>query len=339
MQSIVRMIDLYNEDFLLVGVSLLSLTFICFLFLWQYNRRKFQQLKHQLPANVVQGYLDSIIQNSHSLKSSLFRGADVPLSDLKFAIDGETGAMLSGGGIGGSLVKSSLSLAGSNDGIDFSQKNAEISALRSQVSEKEGMITDLEEKITNTLTSLRELEDAYAKLQEENKVLDHGAAKKAGSVEGDNIVLEEITKERDLLREKLKEYEFIENDLAEIPRLQRTVTLLKKSLKEMGVDPEEKIQSLSKTSNETTENKTASIPVIAEPTAIKLSTDQPVAVAATTTEMDQDEAAMAELLKEAAATPVASAVATDSKNTNSAASVKATTTEEDLLKGFEELIK
>ncbi len=224
MQSLLNLFDLYGERFLVVGVSLLSLTFVTLMFLWSYNRRRFMAYKHHIPARVMQGYLDSVIQNSSALKSSLLRGGgadSVPLINPFPSVEG----MVSSG-------------AGSSaNPAELAQKNAELASLRSQITEKDSMISDLEEKMADLLGKLREAEDNMGKFQTEAKAFANHAA--VGGDEATVLQLSEVTKERDLLKEKLKEYEFIESDLAEIPRLQRAVETYKATLKQLGVDPDD----------------------------------------------------------------------------------------------------
>ena len=115
---------------------------------------------------------------------------------------------------------------------DLAQRNAELASLKSQIGEKDSMISDLEEKMTDLLSKLRDSEDGQAPAS---------APVAAATGSGDEatlLQLSEVTKERDLLKDKLKEYEFIESDLAEIPRLQRTVETYKATLKQLGVDPD-----------------------------------------------------------------------------------------------------
>lgn len=224
MQGLLNLFDLYGERFLVVGVSLLSLTFVTLMFLWSYNRRRFMAYKHHIPARVMQGYLDSVIQNSSALKSSLLRGGGsetVPsIPNTSFNFDG--------------LIKGSSESTSGLSSADLAQKNAELASLKSQMSEKDSMISDLEEKMTDLLSKLRE--------SEENGNANQAPVANVAASSSDEatlIQLSEVTKERDLLKEKLKEYEFIESDLAEIPRLQRTVETFKATLKQLGVDPDD----------------------------------------------------------------------------------------------------
>jgi hypothetical protein len=189
----------------------------------------------------MQGYLDSVIQNSLALKSSLTRGSDL----VTAGGSGELSTLFKADYVG----SSGSSLASTNP-AEVTQKNAEISTLKSQVTEKDQMIQDLEEKMTEILSKYREAENRASELQQQ---VDGFTQHAQGTTQVESqviekivttqdpellIKLEEITKERDLLSAKLKEYEFIENDLAEIPRLNRTIEMLKQTLKQMGVDPD-----------------------------------------------------------------------------------------------------
>ena len=97
---------------------------------WIHNRRKFHQLSHQIPASIVKNYLDSIIQNSTALKSSLFRGGGLDVGE----------------GIPSVVPVKDLP-SGQVSVAQMNQKNAEISALHARVAEKEMVIKDLEAKI------------------------------------------------------------------------------------------------------------------------------------------------------------------------------------------------
>ncbi len=202
--------------------------------------------KHHIPARVMQGYLDSVIQNSSALKSSLLRGGggdSVPLINPFSGVDG----LIRTDGAGGSANPAELA-----------QKNAELASLRTQLTEKDSMISDLEEKMADLLSKLRDAEDNAGKFQTEaNAFANHAAA---GGDEATVLQLSEITKERDLLKEKLKEYEFIESDLAEIPRLQRAVESYKATLKQLGVDPDDALAGKTVAAAPTTTPETAPAP-------------------------------------------------------------------------------
>jgi len=223
LNSLINYLDKYHAQLtvLLLGLSLII--FAVFVWIWFYNRKKYHHLKHQIPASVVKNYLDSIIQNSTALKSSLFRGGGLevdaqgvpsvmPLSDLPNSTEINVGTNSSG---------------------DDSALRAEVSKLQAQLAEKENVIKDLENKNTELggevkakQERIEELEALLAKAQSE---ADSGS----GDAEAAQKV-EELQKERDQLEEELKQFEIISDDLADLKRLKQENAQLKKSLEEGG---------------------------------------------------------------------------------------------------------
>jgi DNA repair exonuclease SbcCD ATPase subunit len=106
------------------------------------------------------------------------------------------------------------------------QKLAELASLQSQLASANGVKKELETNLTGSKARIKELEDLLAKA---NK----GPPAAVGA---DPAELKKVTKERDELREKLKEYEIIEDDLANLKRLQQENAQLKKALS--GKEPE-----------------------------------------------------------------------------------------------------
>lgn len=214
----------FNDETFLVS-SLIGLFVLCCLIaIWLYNRRKFHNLKHQIPADVVKNYLDSIIQNSTALKSSLFRGGGLDVADgipSVFPVGNMQGGNVSTGGASAE---------------EINQKNAEISSLRTQLSDKDRIIQDLEKRLAegggasaDDLAKINTLTSENTSLKEELE-----AAKASGGGDGaSSEELQAVSKERDDLKERLMEYEIIEEDLANLKRLQQENEQLKKSLEAM----------------------------------------------------------------------------------------------------------
>jgi len=189
---------------------------------WIHNRRKFHQLSHQIPASIVKNYLDSIIQNSTALKSSLFRGGGLDVGE----------------GIPSVVPVKDLP-SGQVSVAQMNQKNAEISALHARVAEKEMVIKDLEAKIAKYESG----SDVSAEKDEEIQILKSElvalqaklkAAESRPATGGGDPQLAanfaKVSKEKEELLEKLQEYEIIEEDLANLKRLQQENEQLKKSL-------------------------------------------------------------------------------------------------------------
>src|SRR3989339_676967 len=134
MEGLVESMKLVLTDFgqeaMIIIIGLLILVLGIIIIYWLFNRKKFHELSHQIPASVVKNCLDSIIQNSTALKSSLFRGGGLDLGE----------------GIPSVVPVKDLP-SGQVSVAQMNQKNAEISALHARVAEKEMVIKDLEAKI------------------------------------------------------------------------------------------------------------------------------------------------------------------------------------------------
>jgi myosin heavy subunit len=202
----------FTDETITIFSLLLLLTTITIIAYWLYNRKKFRELSHEIPASVVKNYLDSIIQNSNSLKSSLFRGGGLEI----------------GSGIPSVVsvgdLPSTTSLGIGSGAEEVNQKNAEISMLKQNLNDRVKQIADLEKQLSD-LSSGKGLDgdalkSAQAKVRElENQLQD---AKKSGTADPQiQAQLTTVSNERNELRERLKEYEIIEEDLANLKRLQQ----------------------------------------------------------------------------------------------------------------------
>ena len=220
LESLITTLDKFTPEILVILSGLLVITTTLFLWLWFANRRTYNLLRHQLPASVVKTYLDSVIQNSTSLKSALFRGGG---SDINLAAMPSAMPVIGGG--------ESVAASGAGDGAlreQLQQKLAELAALQSQLAAANNIKKDLEASLGTSNARIKELEALLAKAGSA------GSGASAGAGASDNgamtAELQKVSKERDDLREKLKEYEIIEDDLANLKRLQQENQQLKRSL-------------------------------------------------------------------------------------------------------------
>ncbi|MEX1099445.1 MAG: hypothetical protein WEB87_03395, partial [Bacteriovoracaceae bacterium] len=153
MNSFINYLDKYHAQLtvLLLGLSLIVLA--VFIWVWFYNRKKYHHLKHQIPASVVKNYLDSIIQNSTALKSSLFRGGG-----LEVNADGVPSVM---------PLSELPSGAGVNvsSGGDDSALRAELAKLQAQLNEKNGVIKDLENQVAEYSGTVKAKQDRIEELE------------------------------------------------------------------------------------------------------------------------------------------------------------------------------
>lgn len=199
-------------------ICLLIAVISVFVWLWLYNKKKYNNLKHQIPANVVKNYLDSIIQNSTALKSSLFRGGGLdtdtsslpsvlPLADLP----------------GGSQV--------SVDSSDATELKALIASLETKLHEKTQITNQLETDNAGLRGELTTKDETIDELEVIIASLRNSGADEASNEES-NQAVEILESEVLSLKEQLQEYEVISADIANMKRLKEENAQLKESLKE-----------------------------------------------------------------------------------------------------------
>lgn len=210
----------FTDETITVFSMLLLITMAGIIAYWFYNRKKFHQLTHEIPASVVKNYLDSIIQNSTSLKSSLFRGGGLDM----------------GNGIPSVVpvgdLPSSMNISMGSASEEVNQKNAEIASLTLKLGDRTKQISDLEKRMLDLSAGKGSSAEADL-LKKEMATLQAQLAEARAASGGDPNVQRElstVTTERNDLRERLKEYEIIEEDLANLKRLQQENDQLKAEL-------------------------------------------------------------------------------------------------------------
>lgn len=211
----------FTDETITVFSMLLLFTMAAIVAYWFYNRKKFHQLTHEIPASVVKNYLDSIIQNSTALKSSLFRGGGLDI----------------GNGIPSVVpvgdLPSSMNISVGSASEEVNQKNAEIASLTLKLNDRNKQITDLEKRLQELAAGSGKGGAETEILKKEISTLQAQLAEARASSGGDaNLArdLQAVTSERNDLRERLKEYEIIEEDLANLKRLQQENDQLKAEL-------------------------------------------------------------------------------------------------------------
>ncbi|EPZ50161.1 hypothetical protein M902_0465 [Bacteriovorax sp. BAL6_X] len=214
-----------SDNVFYILFSILILLICVIVVYWFYTRKRMQELQHQIPANVLKSYLDSVIQNSNALKSSLFRG----------------GGLEAGEGIPSVVPGGSLP-TGNVDGAQLASKNAEIAALNGQIANKDSLIRDLEAQLgaveqsgdnSDSAQIITNLNSEIAELKSQVEVLKSSSA----SVGDNSAELSALSSERDELQARLKEYEMIEGDLADLRKFKQENEQLKAQLAEGGGTP------------------------------------------------------------------------------------------------------
>jgi hypothetical protein len=219
--SVINYLDKFGPEILVLQFGFLVILSTLFLWLWFSNRRKYHNLKHAIPANVVKSYLDSIIQNSTSLKSQLFRGGGLDMGSIPSVMP--LHHLAGGDGLAVSGAPSTALME------ELNQKKAHIAALEAQLSNSQSSQREIESKLNQSQNTLN---NAESKIKELEALL---AQSRSGG--GDAAIKSElsmVTKERNELRDRLKEFEIISDDLANLKRLQQENEQLKRSLAAQG---------------------------------------------------------------------------------------------------------
>lgn len=218
----INFIDKMNDDILKVLIGFLLIVSTLFLWLWFSNRRKYHNLKHAIPANVVKNYLDSIIQNSTALKSQLFRGGGIDVNSVPSVLPLQN--LIGGDGLAVSGAPSTALME------ELNQRRAQIAALEAQLNPLQLSNRELDGKLGKSQTNLSAAEKKIKELEALLSQSQGGGSPDAAL----NSELKMVTKERNELLEKLKEFEIIADDLANLKRLQQENDQLKKSLAAQG---------------------------------------------------------------------------------------------------------
>ena len=209
-----------------IGMLLATLAFLfLILFIYRlYVRRRLKSFFHQIPASEVKNYLDSIISNGHALKSSFsYREG--------FDLDNRTPSV---------LPLADLPLSGTNTETkipseELSQKDAEIASLKSQIGEKTKTVRELEEMLSSARENGggdgQEAERLKNELQEMKSQLEKMPDDKSEEE------LQNVVQERNKFKERLEEYELIEEDLANLKTFQEENQKLKKELEALRNRP------------------------------------------------------------------------------------------------------
>ncbi len=228
-ETVINYMDKFGPELLVIQFGFLVILSTLFLWLWFSNRRKYHNLKHAIPANVVKTYLDSIIQNSTALKSSLFRGGGMDLNGS---------------------VPSVMPLTHLTGGENLAINGAPSTALLEEINEKKARIASLEAQLASAQNAQKEIEaDLHKSKGNLNtaelriKELEALLAKASESSSSETNVMSDpalkqematLTKERDEFRDRLREFEIISDDLANLKRLQQENEQLKRSLAAQG---------------------------------------------------------------------------------------------------------
>lgn len=211
MASIVYFFSKFTTEFLLLFATLFFALMAVYLFVWVIKRRRLGVARDLIPASVVRTYLNQLIGEAQGVRTQLF------------------------GILGGQNAMDSLGLSHAKSQGDAPVSLADaIGAPSGQPAEQASVPADLLARLQALEVQVREKESLIEGINDEKKRLQEQlvAAKSApvapaGSGSEDAAKLAEQVKK---LEERLEEYSVIEDDLANLKRLQTENSKLREQL-------------------------------------------------------------------------------------------------------------
>ncbi|MBT6325062.1 MAG: hypothetical protein HOJ35_03775 [Bdellovibrionales bacterium] len=137
MTEILRTLTYFTDEFLLVFGSLSIIILSLYIAYLLYNRKKTNEIFQQIPASVVKNYLDSIITNSNSLKSSLLKGGELVNEE------------------GVPSIRPLDSLKNDGGTALASETKTEYTALKNEIDQKNNIINQLEDRVSELERSMK----------------------------------------------------------------------------------------------------------------------------------------------------------------------------------------
>jgi hypothetical protein len=229
LDSLISFINRNYDALFLIQALAIFLLFTLLIFLWNITRKRYRNLRGEIPADALNSYLDSLKQNTNAVNSNSMPKV-VP--ETTTAAPNPTPSVMPLDQMQAS--GQSVAVTSGISSEELNEKNAEISQLRALLQNKGSQIADLENKLVEASMS-------------------GGAAGATDEVA--QAAVQNLQKEKAELEEKLKVYEVIDDDIAELSKLRKENEELKKSIGQTDYPAPEPV----------VEEPTA--PVVEEPTA------------------------------------------------------------------------
>lgn len=306
MESWVFLLSQFTDE----ALALEALTICCltagYAVFWAFRKRRLGSAGEAVPSNLVREHLSHLIEEATILRGQLFgmlaqNGVTPSLSGHSMGSPGPTlVAQVATGGNGAAATPAASGSPGASDAA----------------------LKDLESKLSQQAQATQSLQDQKAKLEAELAALKAGGATSPGTSSGDPSQVAALEKKVKDLEDKLAEYSIIEDDLANLKRLQQENAQLKAALEKSGGAPQ-----------------AAAAPVVAAATAPVEATPAPAPAPAPAFEkvVDQVEATLAPPV-EPAAQPAATPAAAAPGAAAPSAAPSGAKNDEDLLAEFEKML-
>lgn len=220
LSKVVNYFDHFNPEILYTLFGILLINIGLFIWFWIHNKKKYDNLKYQVPPEVLKSHLDAMMQNTSAVNSIANQNAQNPsiVSAKDFA------------GGGDNVSVGSVPSSGANNNELINAKNNEINSLREELNQKTNQLSEASQKNDELDLEIEQknnyIKDLEARLSKEPQDED---GQKAQNEEMQNLI-----KERDELKERLDEYAVIEDDLADLKRYKQENDELRKALADGG---------------------------------------------------------------------------------------------------------
>ena len=211
MDSVLHLLSQFTPEALLLEGALFLLLLAGYAAFWLLSKRRLGVIQTAVPSGVIKIYLNELIEDAERLRAQLFgilRAAGVKLSDEEMKAALSTGLLRTAGTVGGTL---NIPVTG--------QPSPALG----------GQMGDIEKQMTEQARALETL--GLEKNRLEQELLSLKASGGAGGGGGGNdALIAELQKKIKDLEERLAEYAVIEDDLANLKRLQQENAQLKAAL-------------------------------------------------------------------------------------------------------------
>jgi hypothetical protein len=216
MASFIYFYAKFTEEFLLLGAAGIFTLLSVYCYHWVIKKRRLGAARDLVPAGMVKVYLNQLIDEAQFVRTQLFgligSGPTQNLADF----EGIFARNSTGAATGSSRTASAGDAAAGNIPDELLER---LHALENQLSEKEGMVVNINVEKTKLLEEIDRLK------QNQNS----GPTTNAAAGAGDDLV-----KKVKMLEQRLEEYSLFEDDLANLKRLQQENSQLKKRIEEVA---------------------------------------------------------------------------------------------------------
>jgi len=212
MDSVLHLLSQFTPEALLLEGALFLLLLAGYAAFWLLSKRRLGVIQTAVPSGVIKIYLNELIEDAERLRAQLFgilRAAGVKLSDEEMKAALSTGLLRTAGTVGGTL---NIPVAG--------QLNPALG----------GQMGDIEKQMTEQARALETLGLEKNRLEQELLSLKSSGGGGGAGGGGNEALIAELQKKIRELEDRLAEYAVIEDDLANLKRLQQENAQLKAAL-------------------------------------------------------------------------------------------------------------